>query len=341
MARKRKASDQCAEEKNSSGDEGNVAWDEMVKEAAAAAALGALPSKITNLLLSRIKARNNALAAVSGSPSVLPMDHQKLQKQTDDQYHPDEEASDFPDAQFTDFLNDLDDYTPPEQNGMMINTTNNSSDFMSSSSESCSTQNDQYEVFREPGLDFKYWGEMVHSSNVSVEEEETEEDVEEENNNVNPGIMDFHFIDEIGSCYNYSPLEIAGGIAEPMEVYGDDPSMLSEAMKRMNYERKFSASLYAFNGITECLKLKLKSGSVLQQERSEQLARLRNVCNRNNFQDHQEKGKIKEDNNVAATEKKQEEETTTSAEEGASSSNCDGESSLWSSIDLPPICYVS
>ncbi|KAL8493587.1 hypothetical protein ACS0TY_024679 [Phlomoides rotata] len=31
--------------------------------------------------------------------------------------------------------------------------------------------------------------------------------------------------------------------------------MLNEAMKRMNFERKFSASLYLFNVITECLKL--------------------------------------------------------------------------------------
>ncbi|PHT55199.1 hypothetical protein CQW23_03685 [Capsicum baccatum] len=61
-------------------------------------------------------------------------------------------------------------------------------------------------------------------------------------------------------------------------VYGEETSILSEAMRRMNYERKFSASLYAFNGITECLKLQMKSGGVTL---SEQLSRLRNACKRN------------------------------------------------------------
>lgn len=37
----------------------------------------------------------------------------------------------------------------------------------------------------------------------------------------------------------------------------DEPSIASKRMKY--YERKFSASLYAFNGIHECLRLKLQN----------------------------------------------------------------------------------
>lgn len=418
MARKRKAGDGGMDEKSSSScdEEANVSWDEMVKEAAAAAALGgarrarkrfvgvrqrpsgrwvaeikdtiqkirvwlgtfdtaeeaaraydeaacllrgantrtnfwpcsssssstpALPSKITNLLLSRLKARNNSLAAAS-NPSSVSMDHE--QKQTDD--YPDE-GSDFPDAQFTDFLNDID-YTP--ENGMVTSCAS-TSDLMTASSESCLTQSDHCEV-GEPCSDLD-WNDMVSNghcmSGEGSVEGETEEYVEE-GKNVNPGIADFHFVDEIGSCYNCSPFEIPQH-STGTEVFGDDPAMLSEAMKRMNYERKFSASLYAFNGITECLKLKLKSGNVLQQERTEQLTRLMNACTKNQEEEQEiiqeQEQEIIQEHNVELIQngEKQQEEETSAADareaEGAPSSNCDGETSLWSSIDLPPICYVS
>ncbi|KAE8657417.1 hypothetical protein F3Y22_tig00116995pilonHSYRG00067 [Hibiscus syriacus] len=74
------------------------------------------------------------------------------------------------------------------------------------------------------------------------------------------GIMDFLFVDSFGLsiCDTISPFEIAEELVEPMveqqqeDINGDDTTcMLSETMKRMQYERKFSASLYAFNGIPE------------------------------------------------------------------------------------------
>lgn len=85
--------------------------------------------------------------------------------------------------------------------------------------------------------------------------------------------MDFQFVDELGSNF-CSPFEIAEDITEPIEqgVYEGEPIMPSEAMKRMKYERKFSTSLYAFNGITECLKLKLRSASGNQRVRSDQIS---------------------------------------------------------------------
>lgn len=49
---------------------------------------------------------------------------------------------------------------------------------------------------------------------------------------------------------------------EQEKDFGEETSMISEPMRMINYERKFSASLYAFNGITECVRLKMKSGGV-------------------------------------------------------------------------------
>ncbi|CAI9109754.1 OLC1v1009637C1 [Oldenlandia corymbosa var. corymbosa] len=347
MARKRKAGGDIGMEKSSSSsslssgdEESNVAWDEMVKEAAAAAALGgarrarkrgantrtnfwpcsssssstpALPSKITNLLLTRLKARNNSIAAANSNnnPSSITIDHyqQQLlhQKQSDDHDCPEE----FSDSHFTDFLNDIEgDYTP--ENSIPENRA----------TESCLTQGEDQQSFE---LD---WGEMISNGSVA---EETEEDEEEERKNVNPGIADFHFVDEI-----------VQGSTGSEEVYGDDPAMFSEAMKRLNYERKFSASLYAFNGITECLKLKLKSASKLQQERTEHLTRLMNACGKNQEDEHERENNVEPAQNH--DEKQHEEETSSADDHHAGDEEAaayDIESSLWSSIDLPTICYVN
>lgn len=412
MARKRKGGD-GTDEKNSC-DEGNMAaWDEMVKEAAAAAALGgvrrarkrfvgvrqrpsgrwvaeikdtiqkirvwlgtfdtaeeaaraydeaacllrgantrtnfwpssssstttapALPSKITNLLLTRLKARNSSLAAASASASApTPVDVPQKQKNSDDhdrEYR--DESADYQDAhQFTDFLNDLDEYSPES---CMIN-----SDHATGSLESsCLNQNDNIDCDQgraaEANLDLD-WRDMVQTSSQregSSTEGEREEEEEEQNNL--PEVVDFHFVDEIESGYKYcSPFEIAGEMADRQMVYGDDP------WKRMNYERKFSASLYAFNGITECLRLKLQSGNAIQQERSEQLiSRLRVACSTKNqeervdgMEEDDEQGKVSETSRDIAR-------AGAGAGAGAesssasSSSNFDGESSLWS--DLTPI----
>ncbi|KAE8707802.1 hypothetical protein F3Y22_tig00110374pilonHSYRG00088 [Hibiscus syriacus] len=51
----------------------------------------------------------------------------------------------------------------------------------------------------------------------------------------------------------------------------DEPSMISGAMKRMAYERKFSSSLYAFNGITKLLMLKYGAKNVRISEESVEL----------------------------------------------------------------------
>lgn len=404
MARKRKVGE-VVTEKNS--DEGNMAWDDMVKEAASAAALGgvrrarkrfvgvrqrpsgrwvaeikdtiqkirvwlgtfdtaeeaaraydeaacllrgantrtnfwpcsqsssstpALPTKITNLLLHRLKARNNSLAASSNSSP--PINHEEKEQE---EYR--DEVADFSDTQFTDFLNDPEDYIPNDE--MFTSASASTSEYTNTSLKSCFSEKDNSEM-RELDVDYN-WGDLAQSSDGQCSSGEAndggeiEEDGEEEGTDISA--MDFHFVDELGSNY-CSPFEIAEEIAEPIEqvAYEGEPTMLSEAMKRMKYERKFSASLYAFNGITECLKLKLRSASANTQRiiRSDQLRKLRNACNKN-----QHEQKEVEEDNVQVVQKKQEEELQSSTDMGSSSSSNDGELSLWNSLDLPPICFVN
>ncbi|KAI3452269.1 hypothetical protein Pfo_008934 [Paulownia fortunei] len=388
MARKRKASQGVDDHEKLNPGEGNLAaWDEMVKEAAAVAALGgvrrarkrfvgvrqrpsgrwvaeikdtiqkirvwlgtfdtaeeaaraydeaacllrgantrtnfwpcspnssstpALPSKITNLLLSRLKARNNTLAAAtnstsnsSSSASPMPsVDQKQAMEYTD-------EVPDFSEPHFTDFLN-----YPDEDYSMENNSLITTSDYKCSSFDSSITQADSNcQISEHNSTDF-----VQVSSELDMENE-----IEEENT-TGLEAVDFQFVDEIGSSIEYSPFEIAEEISEPI-VQEDEPLMLSEAMKRMSYERKFSASLYAFNGITECLRLKL--GNTARFDRSDPLTRLRNACKLNQEE-------MMMNNNV-----EQEKVNNNEDENSGVSSNHDGELSLWSSIDLPPICFVN
>ncbi|KAK1315622.1 Ethylene-responsive transcription factor RAP2-11 [Acorus calamus] len=64
------------------------------------------------------------------------------------------------------------------------------------------------------------------------------------------------------SCY-YSPFEMAEEMVEPIHEEVDELSSM------MLYERKFSASLYALNGISECLRLRFGSGD--QDKKVEQV----------------------------------------------------------------------
>ncbi|KAL0003782.1 hypothetical protein SO802_011343 [Lithocarpus litseifolius] len=111
-------------------------------------------------------------------------------------------------------------------------------------------------------------------------------------------------------------------------------------MKRMKYERKFSASLYTFNGIPECLRLK-QSEVANGPERSEQLSNLGSNCNSN------EAKKIREDIFWEVV-KEQIGISQASKERGSSSSSSSsflspksGEPCLWSTLNLPPICSIA
>ncbi|PWA94767.1 AP2/ERF domain-containing protein [Artemisia annua] len=137
----------------------------------------------------------------------------------------------------------------------------------------------------------------------------------EGNEEIDLGLTDLLFVDNIGSSMNYSPFDIAEEITK--ENYNEaDPSMLSEATKRMKFERNISASLYAFNGISECLRMK-------ENPKPEHLSNL---------------GPKNEVANLAVDKLSESKDTLVSMESFSSSSSKEvDESFLWSSFDLPSL----
>ncbi|KAJ6902588.1 hypothetical protein NC651_020156 [Populus alba x Populus x berolinensis] len=97
---------------------------------------------------------------------------------------------------------------------------------------------------------------MTISDHTRQEEEERGEE------EIDMGLIDFQFDDALGSSFYHSPFDIAQEMMEPMEQehHGDEPPMIGEIMKRWKHERKFSASLYAYNGVSECLRLAFRPG---------------------------------------------------------------------------------
>ncbi|KAK2365905.1 hypothetical protein P8452_54651 [Trifolium repens] len=294
----------------------------------------ALSSKITNLLLQRLKERNmnmnnNSCSSFSSSKftSLLGSSGERREQQrVNDQDHQEiqqvepygEGSKDFSIDQFTDFLNDHVDYTTI--NNEIINDTAQF-DYISSSFESCLTENN--------GCNNKEDEMNMESKSNNVTQtssgDSNSEDSEEE---VNNDVPDFRFLDDIAPTSYYSPFEIAEEMEEQMETesFCDEPSMIRAVMKRMKYERKFSASLYAFNGIPECLKLKLESsGNNNGRGISDQLNNLKEACSKNKLE-----------------KKKNEENQQSSIEiESSSLSRNDSDIFLWNSLDLPPICFVN
>ncbi|KAG6763953.1 hypothetical protein POTOM_031403 [Populus tomentosa] len=157
------------------------------------------------------------------------------------------------------------------------------------------------------------------------------------------GLINFQFDDALGSSFYHSPFDIAQEIMEPMEQehHGDEPPMIREIMKRWKHERKFSASLYAYNGVSECLRLAFRPGMPAVANGGYELPSNLGINNNNN-----EEEKRRDDMGKDAKEEVQEEVEIprTPTEKGSSSSSSsfskeDGDLSLWSSLDLPPICF--
>ncbi|KAM0020070.1 putative transcription factor AP2-EREBP family [Helianthus debilis subsp. tardiflorus] len=230
----------------------------------------ALSSKITNLLLQRLKAKNGVSLENIGAfnPSVTSsysLQTHQLQESTHVQDSDFNQIFDIPDA---------------------------TSDSFSASSEYCSRNNvlgENYLVGDEPKV--------------------------EENKEIDLGLTDLLCVDNVvDSSINYSLFEIADEITK--ENYIEDPSMLSEAMKRMKFERNVSASLYAFNGISECLKM-------TENPKHEKLSTLGPNHN------------VENDLGNVVEEKSENGHSFTSMESFSSSSSKEGdEAYLWSSFDL-------
>ncbi|KAL5079252.1 hypothetical protein RYX36_007673 [Vicia faba] len=224
--------------------------------------------------------------------------------------------------QFTDFLNDHEDYSA--SNHEFIDNTAQL-DYISSSFESCLTENNICKGNENMNINIEYDSKSNNVTQTSSGDSNSEDSEEE-------GIVDvpdFRFLDDIAPTSYYSPFEIAEEMEEKMETedFCDEPSMIRAVMKRMKYERKFSASLYAFNGIPECLKLKLESGNNNNGRGfiSEQLNNLKESCTKN-------KVEVDHDKN---------EQVSMEIQQSCSLSRNDSDLVLWNSLDLPPICFVN
>ncbi|KAM0020068.1 putative transcription factor AP2-EREBP family [Helianthus debilis subsp. tardiflorus] len=230
----------------------------------------AFSSKITNLLLQRLKAKNGGSLENIGAFNTSMMSSHSLQN------HRLQESTHVQDSDFNQIF-DIPDAT---------------SDSFSASSEYCSRNDvlgENYLVGDEPKV--------------------------EENKGIDLGLTDLLCVDNVvDSSINYSLFEIADEITK--ENYNEDPSMLSEAMKRMKFERNVSASLYAFNGISECLKM-------TENPKHEKLSTLGPNHN------------VENDLGNVIEEKSENGNSFTSMESFSSSSSKEvDEAHLWSSFDL-------
>ncbi|KAJ0551201.1 putative transcription factor AP2-EREBP family [Helianthus annuus] len=288
----------------------------------------ALPSKITNILLHRLKARHNSLATIaagaSGSShntSQLIFNHDHDEKMQHEKVN---DSYELQDSTFTSFLNYPDAYI--HDNCVMTSSLSYEVQY----SIFTDLLNDPDEIM--PSLPVKddyleldnHYDHHIASQCCSSGDINNNDHDEDGCSDI--GVIDFSFIDELGSSCNVSPFELAQEIAsesiQDETIYndeGEEPLAISEAMKRMKYERKYSASLYAFNGIPECLKLKLGlGGGSKSTERSK--------MQRSVKKDEELKKDVEGEPVVSCT---------------ASYNDIDGELSLWSSLDLPTICYVN
>ncbi|KAG9439869.1 hypothetical protein H6P81_020034 [Aristolochia fimbriata] len=300
----------------------------------------ALPSKISNLLLLRLKARNASSGSPSPGAAIAPVE----------QYRDDEEEKEQEQLLQYDqipvfgaeeqlLFDYACTYTPPvlspNISATATSTTTTTIDgidtnfSLQSAFVECQDSDGDFSCDTRKGL---------CSGEVVIEEDREAEDLE---------AQDFQFIDVLGrSTSYYSPFDIAEEIAEqPIgedQIGGtEDPSVLGDAMKRMTYERKFSATLYALSGISECLKLRVGLAGGKGRGGDNILSNLSSVCARKRMEEPKESSvqdgtfaSSSATSTSAVTTDQAVTECSTSPESGGA------ESALWNSLDLPPICFV-
>ncbi|CAD6213621.1 unnamed protein product [Miscanthus lutarioriparius] len=142
------------------------------------------------------------------------------------------------------------------------------------------------------------------------------------------------------------------------EGAGEPSAAIHEVMKRMKYERKISASLYALSGVSECLRMRIGDGGSGDHgsaagKHELALSGLRDACRNKRQQQGQgqhEQEVVDKEGNVVGHEECSScsnsfsSEATSSSPEAANDSPQEAKAIdnsdmlLWSSLDLPPIC---
>ncbi|CAN1794221.1 Ethylene-responsive transcription factor ERN1 [Linum perenne] len=110
----------------------------------------------------------------------------------------------------------------------------------------------------------------------------------------------------------------------------EDTSALSEISKRLNYERNFSASLYAYNGVTECLSRTMIAAA--RQRSVEEMKKEGFSISDGDFSNGDGGGQIGTGKSGTASPRSSTTSSSLNMEE-------DVELSLWSSLDLPSLCF--
>ncbi|CAN6334691.1 unnamed protein product [Urochloa humidicola] len=210
--------------------------------------------------------------------------------------------------------------------------------------------------------DFLSYGDDDSGSSDGSSSQEMEEEEEEE--------MDFQFMDEKhGGLSAAAGCEGGGGVCSPFDVVaaelggaveaaggGEADAAVQELMRRrMDYERKISASLYALTGVSECLRMRHAGAGAAGGVR-DQLTGLREACRKKQRdaaaqqqEQHQEEETpspevVEEDGKAAAQEEcsigggAPKVASSSSSSSAASDGDGEGDELLWSSLDLDPIC---
>ncbi|KAL3511088.1 hypothetical protein ACH5RR_030489 [Cinchona calisaya] len=185
------------------------------------------------------------------------------------------------------------------------------------------------EAIRVGELDMqKSWSNYTNEV-LNADYYQTEGKAEEENNK---GIMDLHFLNAVKQPYDNASVNMAGQI----EDRSDEALILTEPMKRIKYECKFSSSLYAFNELSSKVpRLKLRSSEkknrILGPEQSPNISMTWNLEDQKDYEDQSGSHFLEPlgDNQQAQ-----------STSYSTSSSNECNEWSICSSLDLPPITML-
>ncbi|KAI4997928.1 hypothetical protein ZWY2020_053270 [Hordeum vulgare] len=200
----------------------------------------------------------------------------------------------------------------------------------------------------------KYEEDSPHCSRHAEDEEE---DVSEEEE----APLDFGFMDahppppgHVGDAGLFSPFEMMAAVEGETETTeyggggGENSAAIHEVTKRMKYERKISASLYALSGVSECLRLRLGNSGAGGHELA--LSGLRDACMKKRQEQNQEavvdrvEGRGHEESS-SSNSSSSSDVASCPPEAGTISSpsadDVDSDVVMWSSLHLAPICFMS